>query len=190
MKLKALEILQALANDKKAPEFKEKYEIKTESDLRNFVKEAIEELEAMNSNKTLSLIADEHDELVNEIQKLRKELREQKQNPVLGEGKFKVLACRGENQLRGKFYALAILPTSDGLRREVGEILPKSELIQNIDDNIDTAIYFTNTESVDVVIDTLNKVKKYIEVSVKPELDDINQSAIYKLAGYESDGRE
>ena len=47
-------------------------------------------------------------------------------NPVLGNGEYKVIACGGSNQERGKFYALAILPISDFLPRVIGEYLPES----------------------------------------------------------------
>lgn len=84
-------------------------------------------------------------------------------NPILGNGEYKVIACGGENKERGKFYALAILPNSDGLTREVGEVLPESELIPSINDDTDIAIYFTNIESIDVVISNLEIVKSYIQ---------------------------
>ena len=45
---------------------------------QTYLNNAIRFLKESNSNKTLSLIAEEHDELVNEIQKLRKELEEHK----------------------------------------------------------------------------------------------------------------
>lgn len=84
-------------------------------------------------------------------------------NPVLGNGEHRVMACKGQNKERGKFYALAILPNSDGIAREVGRVLPESELIESINDNTDIAIYFTNTESIDVVIRNLEIVKSYIQ---------------------------
>lgn len=83
-------------------------------------------------------------------------------NPTLGNGKYKVIACGGENEERGKFHALAILPNSDGLPRVIGEYLPESESIISINDDTDFAIYFTNIEAIDVVIDRLEKVKSYI----------------------------
>lgn len=89
-------------------------------------------------------------------------IKNEKVNPILGNGEYKVIACGGDDKQKGKFYALAVLPTSDGLPRQVGKILPKSELIQSINDDTDIAIYFTNTASVDVVISVLEKVKEYI----------------------------
>lgn len=86
-----------------------------------------------------------------------------KKNPVLGNGEYKVIACGGLNKERGAFYALAILPNSDGLAREVGEVLPESELIPFINDDTDVAIYFKNIESIDVVINNLEILKSYIQ---------------------------
>lgn len=86
-----------------------------------------------------------------------------KENPTLGDGKHKVMACKGLNSERGLFYALAIIPHSDGMPREVGSVLPASELIESINDNVDIAIYFTNIESIDVVINNLNKIKQFIQ---------------------------
>ena len=86
--------------------------------------------------------------------------KNKKLNPTLGNGEYKVIACGGKNKERGKFYALAILPNSDGLVREVGEYLPES--ITFINDDTDIAIYFTNIKSIDVVIDRLEKVKEFI----------------------------
>jgi len=85
-----------------------------------------------------------------------------KENPVLGSGKFKVSACKGENAVRGKFYALAITPHT-GLPRKVGEPLSNDEKIHFINDVSDVAIYFTNTEAIDVVINNLNKVKNFLQ---------------------------
>lgn len=97
------------------------------------------------------------------------EPKHEKVNPILGNGKYKVISCGGENKERGKFYALAILPNLDGIAREIGEYLPESELIQSINDDTDIAIYFTNIESIDVVIDRLEKVKEYIREDNKSQ---------------------
>lgn len=96
-------------------------------------------------------------------------IKNEKVNPILGNGEHRVMACKGQNKERGKFYALAILPNSDGIAREVGRVLPESELIESINDNTDIAIYFTNTESIDVVIDNLKKVKRYISNDKEPQ---------------------
>lgn len=88
-------------------------------------------------------------------------------NPTLGNGKYKLIACGGKNEERGKFYALAILPNPDGLAREIGEYLPESESITSINDDTDFAIYFTNIDAIDVVIDRLEKVKSYIIEDMK-----------------------
>ena len=85
-----------------------------------------------------------------------------KKNPILGSGKYKVSACKGEKNGFGKFYALAITPY-EGEPRKVGEPLTDDEKIKFIDNSTDIAIYFTNTESVDVVIDNLKKVKKFLQ---------------------------
>lgn len=85
-----------------------------------------------------------------------------KQNPILGGGNFTVSACKGENKLRGKFYALAITP-HEGEYRKVGQTLSNEEKILFINDEEDIAIYFTNIEAIDVVINNLNKVKKFIQ---------------------------
>jgi len=85
-----------------------------------------------------------------------------KENIVLGDGSHKVLACMGENKKRGKYYALAIIPHQDEKKRIVGDVIPDGELPTEINDKVDTAIYFTNTEAIDVVIENLEKIKAYI----------------------------
>lgn len=100
---------------------------------------------------------------------LNEPIKHEKVNPILGNGEHRVMACKGQNKEKGKFYALAILPNSDGIAREVGRKLPKSELIQCINDDTDIAIYFTNSESIDVVIDNLEKVKEYIIEDNQPQ---------------------
>ena len=150
--LKAIEILKRFMSE---PYYSENIPTDTETI------EAIKELEEYEQNfkqkefeyrtKCQNIVSAERVE--NELKKV---------NPILGNGEYKVIACGGENKERGKFYALAILPSSDGIAREVGRVLPKSELIESINDNTDIAIYFTNTASIDVVINNLEKVKEYI----------------------------
>ncbi|PLY06787.1 MAG: hypothetical protein C0625_08065 [Arcobacter sp.] len=108
---------------------------------------------------------------------------EQKENPILGNGKFKVSACKGKNSIRGNFYALAITPHK-GKPKKVGEKLSKDELIPFIDDSKDIAIYFINVEAIDVVINNLKKVRKYIEDDME---NNINPDEVFKKVGYGSE---
>lgn len=86
-----------------------------------------------------------------------------KKNPLLGDGKHMVLACRATIEKDDIFHALAIIPHEDGKNREIGQEIPESELIHSIDNEKDFAIYFSNTDAIDVVIDNLLKVKSYIK---------------------------
>lgn len=53
-----------------------------------------------------------------------------------------------------------------------------------------TAARFTTKEIFDEAIKHFSLNAEPLQEDTKPELDDTNQSAIYKIAGYDSDGRE
>lgn len=60
---------------------------------------------------------------------------------------------------------------------------------------IDKIVYISNkcettNEMWDKAIKHFSLNAEPLQENTKPELDDTNQSAIYKIAGYESDGRE
>ena len=187
-KLKAIELLQALANDKKDLEFKEKYEIKLESDLRNFAKEAIDELEQYEQNfkqkefdyrtkcqnivSAARLEADDMPDRLAELEKLVLDYCLDKGYEVgKGEWYFEIVI--------DTFYQwkLLVVKFTDKNKH------PKPELFyQNMS--------VTTKEMWDKAIKHFSLNIEPLQEDAKLELDDTNQSAIYKIAGYESDGRE